>query len=62
MSERMFRVSTLLSEDSDSIALYPAAQAGVKIPMISDDVDRMANEPFQKVFGIHNSSFSEIRS
>ena len=49
----MSRASALLSEDSDSIAFYPAAQAGIKILVIPNDVDRASNEPFQKVSGIH---------
>lgn len=49
----MFRASALLSEDSDSIALNPAAQAGIKILVIADDIDRTTYEPFQEVLGVH---------
>ena len=53
----MSRASGLLSEDSDSIALYPAAQAGIKILVIADDIDRTANKPFQEVLGIHEQEW-----
>ena len=49
----MSKASALLSEDSDSIAFYPATQAGIKILVITDDIDRTANETLQKVLGIH---------
>jgi hypothetical protein len=57
--------SALLSEDSDSIALYPAAQAGVKILVIAYDIDRTANKSLQEVFsrayGARTSSIKSAR-
>ena len=43
----------LCSEDSDSISFYPATQAGIKIFVITNDVDRTPNKTFQIIFGIH---------
>jgi len=49
----MSKASALFSEDSDSIAFYPATQAGVKVLMVANDIDRTTDKPFQIVFGIH---------
>ena len=51
----MSKASALFSEDSDSISFYPAAQAGIKVLVISDNVDRTADKPFQKILGIHKN-------
>ncbi len=45
--------NALFSEDSDSISFYSAAQAGIKVLVIANNVNRTPNKPFQEVFSIH---------
>ena len=45
--------NALFSEDSDSISFYSAAQAGIKVLLIANNVNRTPNKPFQEVFSIH---------
>lgn len=49
----MSKASALFSEDSDSISFYSAAQAGIKIFVVSYDVDGTTNKPLQIIFGIY---------
>lgn len=49
----MSKASAFCSEDSDSISFYSAAQTGVKILVITDNVDWTAHQLLKKVFGIH---------
>lgn len=45
--------NALFSEDSDSISFYSATQAGIKVLVIANNVNRTSNKPFQEVFSIH---------